>query len=208
MTAMPQSIDPAAGARRAGLLRRLFTVDDYHRMAEVGLLHEDERTELLDGEVVFKMPIGSRHAGCVKWLNHNLGAQLQDRAIIGAQDPVRLDRFSEPEPDISVLRPRADMYRDQHPGPDDVLLIIEVADSSLYVDRLVKAPLYAAAGVQELWLVDLSDDSIEVCREPVAESYRSIRRYVRGEQLAAAAFPDVKVTVDDILGLPAGAHAG
>jgi len=200
MAAMPQTVDAVPGSRRALLLRRLFTVDDYHRMAEVGLLREDERTELLDGEVVFKMPIGSRHAGCVKWLNRHLGARLQDRAIIGAQDPVRLDRFTEPEPDISVLRPRADMYRDAHPEPHDVHLIIEVADSSLYVDRLIKAPLYAAAGIPELWLVDLTDDSVEVCRDPGPDGYRSVRHHGRGDAFAALAFPDVEVAVSDILG--------
>jgi len=208
MTAMPQPVETAAAPRRGALPRRLFTVDDYHRMAAVGLLHEDERTELLDGEVVFKMPIGSRHAGCVKWLNRTLGALLGDRAIIGAQDPVQLDRFSEPEPDISVLKMRPDMYRAAHPGRQDILLVVEVADTSQYVDRLVKAPLYAAAGVPELWLVDLAEDSIEVCRDPVADAYRSSRRYGRGEALAPAAFPDVELAVDDILGPSPGPLRG
>lgn len=207
MTAMPEIVDAAPGSRRVVLLRRLFTVEDYHRMAEVGLLRADERTELLDGEVVFKMPIGSRHAGCVKWLIRYLATAIRDRAIIGAQDPVRLDRFSEPEPDISLLRPRGDMYRDDHPGPQDVLLIIEVADSSLYVDRQVKAPLYAAAGIPELWLVDLTAEGVEVCREPGPDGYRSIHHCARGDVVTALAFPDVELPVSELLGPPVGAQA-
>lgn len=197
-----QPVAVVRGARDGMLLRRLFTVDDYHRMAEVGLLAEDERTELLEGEVVFKMPIGSRHAACVKRLIQFLVTHLSGRAIIGAQDPVRLGPFSEPEPDISVLQPRLDMYGRSHPEPDDVLFLIEVADSSLYLDRQVKAPLYATSGISELWIVDLTDDTIEVLRDPGPEGYRSIQRYIRGGQLAPEAFPDLLLAVDEILGLP------
>lgn len=200
MTVMPQTADTFPDSRRATPLRRLFTVDDYHRMAEVGLLREDERTELLDGEVLSKMPIGSRHAGCVKWLLRQLSVTLGERAVIGAQDPVRLDRFSEPEPDLSVLRPRADLYRSAHPGPEDLLLVVEVADSSLSLDRQVKAPLYAAAGVPELWLVDLRAELVEVCRDPSPAGYRSTQRIGRGERLSPLAFPDVQLSVSELLG--------
>ncbi len=184
-------------------IRRPFTVDDYHRMAEVGLLTDDERTELLNGEVVYKMPISSRHAGCVKQLIEMLVTRLTGRCIVGAQDPVRLSGTSEPEPDVSVLRPRADRYRRSHPEPADVLLVIEVADSSLAVDRGVKAALYAAAGIPELWIVDLAGDAVEVHRTPAADGYRSVERLARGSELRPAAFPDVAIAVDDVLGAEA-----
>lgn len=200
MTLLTPTTDIFPDSRRVAPLRRPFSVDDYHRMAEVGLLREDERTELLYGEVLCKMPIGSRHAGCVKWLLRQLSAALGERAVIGAQDPVRLDPFSEPEPDISVLRPRDDLYRGAHPGPADLQLVIEVADSSLYLDRQVKAPLYAAAGVPELWLVDLRTEGVEVHREPRPGGYATSQRFGRGELLSPLAFPDVQLSVSELLG--------
>lgn len=182
-------------------IRRPFTVDDYHRMGEVGMLAEDERTELLNGEVVHKMPISSRHAGCVKWLAQRLFAALAGRAVVGVQDPVSLSRRSEPEPDITILRPRDDDYRRSHPEPADVLLLVEVADTSLAVDRSVKAPLYAAAGIPELWIVDLVGDAIEVYRSPSAGGYRLVERFDRGADVRPIAFPDVVVPVDEVLGV-------
>lgn len=184
-------------------IRRPFTVDDYHRMAEVGLLSDDERTELLNGEVVYKMPISSRHAGCVVWLVQALTLRLIGRALVSAQNPIRLSDRSEPEPDVSVLHPRVDHYRRAHPEPADVLLVAEVADSSIAVDRGVKAALYAAAGIPELWIVDLAGDAVEVHRAPAADGYRSVARLARGAELRPAAFPDVVIAVDDVLGAEA-----
>jgi Uma2 family endonuclease len=183
-------------------LRRRFTVEDYYCLAEIGMIGPDERTELLDGEVVFQMPINSPHAGCVKRLNRILGRQLQDRAILGVQDPVRLSRYSEPQPDISILHPRDDSYGRSHPEPPDVFALIEVADSSLDLDRQVKVPLYAEAGIAEVWLVDLVNAAVEVYREPDARGYRSVLRHERGTSLGLATFPDVVLTVDEILGPP------
>lgn len=189
------------GASALLTIRRPFTVDDYHQMGEIGMLAEDERTELLDGEVVCTMPISSRHAGCVKWLAQRLFAVLAGRAIVGVQDPVSLSRHSEPEPDIAVLRPRDDGYRRSHPEPADVLLLVEVADTSLAVDRSVKAPLYAAAGIPELWIVDLVGDGIEAYRSPSAGGYRLVERFDRRADVRPIAFPDVVVPVDEVLGV-------
>ncbi|MCC7020338.1 MAG: Uma2 family endonuclease [Ardenticatenales bacterium] len=181
-------------------VRRRFTVDDYHRMAEVGLIEPGARTELLDGEVVFKMTINSPHAGCVKRLNGLLLRLLQGRVIIGVQDPVRLDDWSEPEPDLSILKLRDDFYSRAHPLPADVLWLIEVADTTLRLDRYIKLPLYAAAGIAEVWLVDLNAATVEVHRDPDAAGYRLQQRFGRGDELRPAAFPDIVVAVDDVLG--------
>jgi Uma2 family endonuclease len=143
------------------IARKRFTVTDYYRMAETGIIHRDDRVELLDGEVRVMSPIGSWHAGVVMRLHSLLAKKLGDAAIISVQNPVRLGEFDEPEPDIAVLRPRDDFYTRSHPAATDVLLIIEVADTSLDYDRDEKLPRYAAAGVPEVWLVDLAAEAIE-----------------------------------------------
>jgi len=183
--------------------RRRFSVDDYHRMAALGLIGPGERTELLDGEVVHKMPISSAHAGCVKRFNALLIRLVADRAIVGVQDPVRLDDRSEPEPDLSILRPRADAYGSAHPVPADILWLVEVADRSRQLDRAVKVPLYAAAGVPEVWLVDLAAGAVEVYRDPDAAGFRLMHRHGRGDVLRPAALEGVAIAVDDVLGSPA-----
>lgn len=182
------------------LVRRRFSIDDYYRMAESGVIAPDERTELLDGQVVCQMPINARHAGCVKRLNQILSRRVADRAIVGVQDPVRLGPFSEPQPDIALLRPREDSYDRSHPRPEDVLLLIEVADSSLDLDRRVKMPLYAAAGIAEVWLMDLANDAVEVYRDPDARGFRQLRRLGRGSSLNALLLPDLQVDIDEVLG--------
>lgn len=183
-------------------IRRRFSVDDYYQMGETGLIGVDERTELLDGEVVFQMPINSRHAGCVNRLNRILSQHLAHRAVIAVQNPVRLDPFSEPQPDLAVLALRPDSYADAHPGAPEVRLLVEVADSSLDLDRRVKVPLYAGAGIAEVWVVDLVNASVEVYSGPDAHGYQRIARHGRGTSLVLSAFPDVAVSVDDIVGPP------
>lgn len=189
-------------------IRRRFTVDDYHRMAALGLFDPDEHTELLDGEVVSKMPISSAHAGCVNRFNALLGLAIAGRAIVAVQNPVRLDDRSEPEPDLSILRPRSDAYSSAHPAPADVVWLIEVADSSRQLDRVVKVPLHAAAGIPEVWLVDLVAGAVEVYRDPDAAGYRVMHRHVRGEVLRPSALADVAIAVDDVLGAPAAVSTG
>ena len=174
-----------------------FTVDEYHRMAEVGLLGEDDRVELLEGEIIDMSPIGSRHAACVNRLTRLLATGLGDRAIVAVQNPVRVSDLSEPQPDLAVLRARDDFYAEQLPGPADVLLLIEVADTSLAFDRHVKVPLYARAGVPEVWVVDLDGEVVEVFRGPGPEGYADAARAGRHESLAAAG---VSVTAAEILG--------
>lgn len=151
--------------------RHRLTVADYHRMGEAGILTEDQRVELIEGEIVDMSPMGSRHAGIVKLLNRILAQAVGDLAIVSIQDPVRLSDFSEPEPDIALLRPRPDFYVKSHPGPRDVLLLIEVADASVRYDRDVKLPLYARHGIAEVWLVDLEGGKITLHTQPEGERY-------------------------------------
>jgi Uma2 family endonuclease len=178
----------------------VFTVDEYHRMSEAGILSEDDRVELIEGEIVKMSPIGSLHAACVKRLNTLLNRKVGQEAIVSVQDPIRLDDYSEPEPDIALLRPRADFYARSHPTAADVLLIIEVADTSLEYDRTVKLPLYAQAGIPEVWLASLPEDRVEAHSEPVNGIYQKVRYARRGESISAERLPSLVLSVDEILG--------
>ena len=182
------------------LLRRSFTVEDYHRMARAGILREDDRVELLDGEILEMTPIGSRHAACVDRLNQLFSDQVRRRAIVRIQNPIRLSERSEPQPDLTLLRPRPDFYAQTHPGPGDIFLVVEVAETSVEVDRDVKVPLYARAGILELWLVDLAGECIEVSRTPTPQGYQEVRRVRRGDRLVPDAFPDLEFVPDTIIG--------
>lgn len=184
----------------AALSRRRFTIDDYHRMAEAGVLSEDDRVELLEGEVIVMSPIGNRHAACVERLVDRLKAAVSGRAMVRAQNPVVLSPDSEPEPDLAVVKPRDDYYASQTPGPRDVYFLVEVAETSLEEDRAVKVPLYARHGVPEAWLVDLAAGRVEVFSDPAAEGYRSVERCETGMTVTARSFPGLSITVREILG--------
>jgi Uma2 family endonuclease len=176
-----------------------FTVDEFQRMGEAGIFCEDDRVELLDGELYEMSPRSDRHIGTVNRCNFLFGQRLGERAIVSVQNPIRLSDASEPQPDIALLRPRADCYRSGKAAPEDVLLLVEVSDSSLSYDRELQLPRYAASGSAEVWIVNLVDERIEVYREPAGGVYRSIRIYTRGDRLAPAAFPDLAPRAADIL---------
>lgn len=184
------------------LTRRRFTVDEYYRMAELGIFGEDDRVELLDGEIVEMPPITPPHAGTVTCFNHLLQPRVGDRAIVSIQNPVRLGPYSEPMPDVALLEWRDDFYASRHPVPEDVLLVVEVADGdgSAAVEREVKAPLYTAARVRELWIASLPEQVVEWFRDPHRERYRDVRRLGRGARIAPVALPDLELSVDEILG--------
>jgi Uma2 family endonuclease len=187
--------------RGGGHQRRLLTLDEYHQMIEAGILSEDERIELIRGELIEMSPIGKRHAACVRLLNHSFVSRLTSRAQVDVQNPMTVEtQQSEPQPDVTLLRYREDWYRTQLPTPEDVLLVVEVADSSLANDRDVKIPLYAAAGIREAWLVAFPSDSVFSYRDPSPTGYRMVREYRRGDVIAPEAFPDERFTVDEILG--------
>ncbi|WP_448605575.1 Uma2 family endonuclease [Thermoflexus hugenholtzii] len=180
--------------------RRLFTVEEYHRMAEAGILSEDDRVELIEGELVAMSPIGSRHAGVVDRLNYLLSRRAGEGIIVRVQNPLRLSAHSEPQPDVALLRYRPDFYASAHPGPEDILLIVEVAETSADYDRSVKIPLYARHGIPEAWLVDLLEERIEIYRHPTPQGYRSLHIAHRGETVRPTALPDLELSVDEILG--------
>lgn len=179
--------------------RYRFTRREYHAMVEAGVLTEDERVELIGGDIAVMSPINPRHASAVFRLTTIFSAALSGRAIVGVQSPLVITDDTEPEPDLCLLKPRADFYASEHPGPQDVLLLIEVADSSLRYDREVKVPLYALAGLRELWLLSLPDNSLEVHREPSPKGYRSLQRLSPGATISPLAFPDISLAVADLL---------
>ncbi|MGQ0568349.1 MAG: Uma2 family endonuclease [Armatimonadota bacterium] len=176
---------------------RRFTMDEYYRLAEAGILSEDDRVELVEGQIVEMTPIGSRHADCVNRLNMLLATSLGRRAIVSVQNPVGLGKRTEPQPDLALLRPRS--YATAHPGPGDVLLMIEVCDTSIRHDREVTLPLYARAGIPEVWLVDLQENVVEVHRQPSPQGYEHVQRRAGDQRLAPQALPDVSVLVGEIL---------
>jgi Uma2 family endonuclease len=183
------------------LTRRRFTVDEYHRMGETGILSEDNRLELICGDIVFREPIGAYHAGTVRRLDRLFTSRLGDRAIVSVQNPVQFSQENtELQPDVTLLRPRDDFYTSRHPEAADVLLLIEVADTTLRLDRRVKIPLYARVGVPEVWLLDLTTQRLEVCREPLGDRYGSVRILARGQRVSPDAFGDLSVDVADLVG--------
>src|SRR5919106_5077962 len=183
------------------LVTHRFTAKDFHRMVEAGILHEDDRVELLHGEIVDMPPRGPGHAvGVNRLLNVFLPLQGWRKAIISVQNPIHLAEHSEPQPDLALLKPRPDFYAQGHPTPQEVLLVIEVMESSVGYDREVKVPLYARFGIPETWLVDVEQGLIEVYREPGSEGYRQVRTLRRGKRLSPQAFPELLLTVDELLG--------
>jgi Uma2 family endonuclease len=182
------------------LLEGPFTVADYHRLAELGILHEDDRVELLDGQVVMMTPIGPRHAGCVDRLTRLFSRQAADFAVVRVQNPVVLGERAEPEPDVSLLQLPIERYAGTHPQPIDVLLVIEVAETSLDYDREVKLPLYASAGIPEVWLVDLEGERITLHRAPGPDGYGDVTTASRGDSITPLLLPDGTLAVDEILG--------
>jgi Uma2 family endonuclease len=181
------------------LLKRRFTVDEFHRMGATGILADADRVELIDGEVVLMTPIGVRHAACVACLTRHFSS-LGDRAIVWVQHPVRLDETSELYPDVALLRARPDFYATKAPEPADIELVVEVADTSGGYDRTTKLPRYARAGIGEAWLVDLPGDFVNVYREPAAAGYGDVRRLARGQRLPCVAFPELAIPVATVLG--------
>ncbi|MDQ2740971.1 MAG: Uma2 family endonuclease [Chloroflexota bacterium] len=177
---------------------RQFTVHDYHRMADIGILREDDRVELIDGKVVEMSPIGGRHVTCVSRINRLLVSRLTDDAIVNGQSPVRLGKYQEPEPDLAVVRNRE--YGNELPNADDVFLLMEVSDSSLAYDRGTKLRLYARAGIPEFWLIDLPGEAIERHTNPSGDQYGVTVRVGRGAEIESTRVPGLLIRTDDVLG--------
>ncbi|GAB4186525.1 MAG: Uma2 family endonuclease [Roseiflexaceae bacterium] len=180
------------------ITRHSFSVDDYARMRLAGILTEDDRVELLDGEVRQMSPIGSFHAALVNRLAALLMRMVGDRAIVSIQNPIQLNDYSEPQPDLVILAPRADYYAHAHPRPDDVLVIIEISDSTAAYDRDEKIPRYAAAGIEEAWLIDVAAQHIEQYTHPKDAMYRQKVIWTLGKQLQSPQHPYLVLTLTSV----------
>jgi Uma2 family endonuclease len=178
--------------------RKLFTVEEYEQMVRAGVLHEDERLELIEGEIIEMSPIGSAHLAHVNRTNHLLVQRAGALAQVSVQNPIHLPQ-SELQPDIVLLRPRPDYYAGAIPQPADVLLLIEVSDTTVDVDRNVKIPLYGRNGIIESWLIDLTANVIEVYRGPAATGYRIKQTYGPGDDISLSALASLSVAADEIL---------
>jgi Uma2 family endonuclease len=180
--------------------RRLFTVAEYHQMIETGILKEGARVELLNGEIIEMFAIGPRHASIVDRLVHILPPRLKGKAILRVQNPITISDYSEPQPDLSLVKPRADFYVNEHPTPADALVVIEVADSTVEKEPRAKIPSYAHAGIPESWLIDLVEDRIEVHSAPYNGVYQEVRIIQRGQKVISKSLPQLKLKADEILG--------
>lgn len=179
---------------------RRFTVEEYHQMGEAGILHEDDRVELLDGHLYVMSPIGSQHAACVRRLTRLFIQQAEPDALVSGQNPVRLGQTSEPEPDLALLAPREDDYATRHPRPDEVFLVVEVAESSEPFDRSTKLALYARAEIPEYWVVALEENRIHVYRNPEKDRYEVHDSYAPGDEVTVTALSSLApISVADIL---------
>lgn len=178
--------------------RRLFTREEYRRMGEVGILKEDDRVELIRGEIIERVAPGRRHRAFVDNLNQLLVLRLAGRAIVSVQNPLVIGDHSEPEPDLKILRRRPLSYKEREADEDDVLLLIEVADSSLTYDRSTKLALYAEAGIPEYWVVNCITESIEISRAPEGTRYREVSQVAGDATITLQAFPDVVLTLAEI----------
>ena len=174
-----------------------FTVDEYHRMGEAGIFHQDDRVELIAGEIVEMAPIGSDHAWVVARLAM-LFARACGNLIVWPQNPIALSLEDEPQPDLVLVEPLPHLYRKTHPGPGEVLLVIEVADTSLPFDRNQKLPRYALAGIPEVWIVDLRGDRVLVFRSPKGHGYETQSVVSRGEQVSPLALPGLAIGPGDL----------
>lgn len=182
------------------LLRHKFTVPEYHLMIDAGILGKDDRVELIEGEIIQMAAIGKRHATSVRRLIRVFRRLPEDRVTLDVQDPIELTPRTEPQPDVVLLRFREDYYATAHPTPADVLLLVEVADSSIDYDRQVKTPIYARSNIAEVWIVDLIQDCLIVYREPSPDGYGFQQDFDRGQSVTPLAFPEFEVSIDFILG--------
>ncbi len=173
--------------------RHRYSVEDYYRMAEAGIIKPDDRLELIEGEIIEMVPIGSRHAAVVTQLQHAFEQAMESLAVVRVQNPIRLSDLSEPEPDIAVLRWRDDFYAGAHPGPADILLLIEVADSTLRYDREIKLPLYARHGIGEGWLVDLENRKMLRFTRPAESGYADERAVDLSRPLTVPGLDDIRI---------------
>lgn len=180
------------------LSTKKFNIKDYHQMIHVGILQEDDGIELIRGEIVEMSPVGFKHAACVKKLNSLFAKKLGDQVIIGVQDPIKLNDNSEPQPDLVLLKPCEDFYATQHPIPDDIFLLIEVADTSIEYDRSIKIPLYAESKIQEVWLIDLNQNFLEIYQNPQSNYYQNRQKLSSQNLVVLNNLDKIEINVSDL----------
>ncbi|WP_017293797.1 Uma2 family endonuclease [Geminocystis herdmanii] len=181
------------------LPRKKFALEEYHQIIASGVLREDYLIELINGEIFEMSPVGFRHASCVKKINYLFAEKLGSKVIIGVQDPIKLNDNSEPQPDLVLLKPRDDFYANQHPTPEDIFLLIEVADSSIEYDRNFKIPIYAENKIKEVWLVDLNQNLLEVYQNPQKNYYQNITKLSSQDSLTLTQPEVIIIRLDRIL---------
>ena len=180
-------------------MKHRFSVKEYYRMAETGVLRPDARVELLNGEIIDMAPIGPFHGGVTNYLTRIFNPAPPALWVLSIQNPVRLDDHSEPQPDLMLLKPVSDFYRNRHPQPEDVYLLVEVSDSSLARDLAEKLPAYGHAGIPEVWIINLNEETVEVYREPHFSGYASKTVLKPGDTAQPLAFPDLTVNVSELV---------
>lgn len=190
-TTLDHSVPTGVGVYR-------LTVNAYHRMIDAGIFDKDDHVELIDGELRTMSPINASHAGKNKRLNRLFSVRVGERALVAVQDPLTLPEHSEPEPDLMLLRPRNDYYEGTNPTPEDVLLVVEVSDSSLRYDLETKVPLYASHGIPEIWLIDLRNRRLLVYRDPGPEGYRQVLIPDMSQTLAPVSLPGVEIQSSEL----------
>lgn len=178
---------------------RKISIETYHKMVEIGVFNEDERIELIRGEIIEMSPVGIKHATCVKKLNQLFAQKLGIKIILGVQDPIKLNDNSEPQPDLVLLKPKSDFYATGHPKPEDILLLIEVSDRSIEYDRQIKIPLYAENKIQEVWLININESLIQVYQNPQGKLYKNITNYQINDTINLTCFPDCQIKVNKVL---------
>jgi Uma2 family endonuclease len=196
MTIFHTFVNPIAASSSTNL--KYWTVHDYHRMSELGILDANERTELIAGQIVLMTAKGTAHVITLQLLANNLYHRLGEVALIRTQDPIQLDNSSEPEPDLALVRGTILDYADHHPHPDEIYLVVEVADSTLKQDCEIKDKLYARSGIADYWVVDIQNRQVHIFRNPTPTGYTSQLILTAPNSVSPLAFPDVMVSIESI----------
>jgi Uma2 family endonuclease len=182
------------------IAKKLFTVEDYYRMAEVGILGPEDRVELIDGEILQMSPLGNKHIACSNRATMLFTEAFGRAVIVSVQNPLRLDTYNEPQPDIIILKPHPDFYESKRVSSEDALLVVEISDTSLVFDLKTKLAHYASSRVQEYWIEDLQHNLLLVFRGPAGSNYKESLTFRRGDRVSLLAFPDTTLKVEDLLG--------
>ena len=180
------------------LLRKKFTITEFEQMAETGIIKDEDRIELIEGELIEMGKIGKRHAACVDRLNDLFRDKFGKRVLVRSQNPIQLSDYSQPQPDLAILTRKSDYYETAHPTPDDIFLLVEVADTTIKFDQEIKIPLYAKHNILEVWLVNLNQEIVEVYYQSNINSYTTKKIFTKKQIISPISFPEIKINVSEI----------